>query len=81
MPSREIPSGKLTYREQRELQQLPARIQALEAEQAQLNAAVAGPDFYKEPADAIKRTLTRLETLHGELLSAYARWDDLDSRT
>ncbi len=71
---------KLTYREQQELEQLPAKIEALEGEQQALGARVAGPDFYKEPGDAIKQTLARLEALHAELLHAYARWDDLDSR-
>jgi len=71
---------KLTYREREELQTLPARIEALEAEQRAIEASVAGPDFYKEGADAIKSTLARQEALHEELLQALARWDELESR-
>jgi ABC transport system ATP-binding/permease protein len=72
---------RLSYMEQREFDQMPARIEALEAEQQSLNDMVAGPGFYRETPDAIKRTLARLEQLQLELLEAYARWDDLDSRT
>ena len=72
---------KLSYREQRELEELPGRIGAMEREQEQLTAAVAGPGFYKETAEAIHRTLARVAALEQELLDAYARWDELDSRS
>jgi ABC transport system ATP-binding/permease protein len=75
------PDRKPTFREQQELRQLPERIERLEAEQQQLSAAVATPDFYKERGEAIRQTLARLEELEQELLSAYARWDELDSRS
>jgi len=74
------PKKKPTFRELRELEELPARIEALEAEQAALNVVVGGPEFYKEPAETIKTTLARLEDVRQALLDAYARWDDLDSR-
>jgi ATP-binding cassette subfamily F protein uup len=72
---------KLSYKEQRELDALPGRIEALESEQRALNARVAGPDFYKESRDAIAAALARVDALHRELADAYARWHDLDSRT
>jgi ATP-binding cassette subfamily F protein uup len=71
---------RLSYMEQRELDGLPASIDALETEQQQLHTAVAAPEFYKEPAEAIRRSLSRLEELQSALLAAYARWDELDSR-
>jgi ATP-binding cassette subfamily F protein uup len=80
-PRAEQPRTKLSYREQQELAQLPARIELLENEQAQLNAVIVSPDFYKEGADAIARTLARVDELHESLLAAIARWDELDSRT
>jgi ABC transport system ATP-binding/permease protein len=77
----ESPARKrLSYNEQRELERLPSRIEALEAEQRQLNVAVAAPDFYKQPPETIRAALARLDALHGELIEAYARWDELDSR-
>jgi ATP-binding cassette subfamily F protein uup len=71
---------KLSYKERRELDALPARIEALEAEQRALNERVADIDFYKEPADAIRTALARVDTLQAELTAAYARWHDLESR-
>jgi len=72
---------KASYREQQELLALPGRIEKLEVEQQQLHAAVAAPDFYREPAETIARTLARLGTIDQELLDALARWDELDSLT
>jgi len=72
--------GKLSSKERREFEALPERIAALEAEETQLQAAMAGADFYKEAAATIKTTLARVETLRAELQAAYARWDELDSR-
>ena len=71
---------KLSYREQREFEELPARIEALEAEQRQLTAAVQHPQFYTRPADEIRGTLARLEVIAPELTAVYARWDELDAR-
>jgi ATP-binding cassette subfamily F protein uup len=71
---------KLSYKERREFDELPARIAALEAEQSALNAEVADPHFYKEPPATIDRALARITELQHELTKAYARWDELDSR-
>ena len=71
---------KLSFKEQRELEALPAAIEALEREQADLHAQVHGPDFYKSGADAIKAALARVEAVALELAAAYERWNDLDSR-
>ena len=70
----------MSYNEQREFTGLPARIAALEEEQATLHARVQAPEFYKEAPDAIAATLARVEQVDDELLAAYARWDELDSR-
>jgi ATP-binding cassette subfamily F protein uup len=72
---------KLSYNEEREFEQLPARIEALEAEQRKLSAAVSHPEFYREPAETIRAKLSRLEALPEELLQSYSRWHDLDSRS
>ena len=39
------------------------------------------PEFYKETPDVIAATLARVEQVDADLLAAYARWDELDSRT
>ena len=74
-------SRKPSYKEQLELEQLPARIEALETEQKQLQALVTSEEFYKRPASEIHEALARLEELEVLLLAAYTRWDALDSRT
>ena len=80
--SRPRPAQKmrLSYMEQREFEGLPARIAALEAEAAQLDAAVAAPGFYKEPREVITSALDRQQTLREALEAAYRRWDELDAR-
>jgi ABC transport system ATP-binding/permease protein len=73
-------SRKPSYKEQLELDQLPSRIEALEAEQRQLQSDVTSGNFYKRPAVEIHEVLARLEELETLLLAAYTRWDALDSR-
>jgi ATP-binding cassette subfamily F protein uup len=82
-PLRTKPAGgerpaKLSYREQRELEALPARIEALEAEQAALQQTTSDPAFYRQDGAAISAALARLEALGGELESCYARWAELE---
>jgi ATP-binding cassette subfamily F protein uup len=71
---------KLSYKEQRELDALPRRIEALENEQRDLQARVAGSSFYKSSRAEIDAALRRVQTLEQELIDAYARWHALESR-
>ena len=71
---------KLSYKEERELESLPARIESLEEEQRTLTTHVGGPEFYKAGAEAIREALARLEHLQREIARAYERWDELESR-
>jgi ATP-binding cassette subfamily F protein uup len=73
-------SRKLSFNERRELESLPSRIEALEAEQTRLQAEVASPDFYKESRDHIERVLARIDALGPELEAAIARWVKLEER-
>jgi ATP-binding cassette subfamily F protein uup len=72
---------RLSFKEQRELGELPVRIEALEAEQRALDARIAGPEFYKENREAIKEALARHAAVQQDLHEIYARWDALDSRS
>jgi len=72
---------KLSYKEQRELDALPARIEALEAEQQRLQAAAGDPGFYRQPGADIAATMERLRAVAAELADGYARWDELESQT
>jgi ATP-binding cassette subfamily F protein uup len=70
---------KLTYKEQRELEALPGRIEALEMEQAGLHKRMGDGDFYRQASDRITATMERLETIRQELEQCYQRWQELDS--
>jgi ATP-binding cassette subfamily F protein uup len=72
---------KLSYKERRELDQLPGRIEALEAEQRALGATITGQDFYKQPAAEITAALDRTQKIEQELGTLYSRWDELESRS
>ena len=78
-PSGSKAKTKRSFKEEREYAELPARIAALEEEQQKLHAAVAHPSFYKETAGLIKQALARVEEIDREVLTALARWDELDS--
>jgi len=73
-------SKKLSYNEQRELGGLPKEIEALEAEERELNARIAGPEFYKEGREAIQATMARLTAVTTQIGDAYSRWHELESR-
>ena len=70
---------KLSYRETRELEQLPARIEQLEAEIAARGAAMNDPAYFQQDSAAIVAANEALARLQAELDTAYARWAELDA--
>jgi ATP-binding cassette subfamily F protein uup len=70
---------KLSGKEQKELETLPARIEALEQEQALLTAQLADPAFYKKQAAKFTEVKARLETVEKEHATAFARWEELEA--
>jgi ATP-binding cassette subfamily F protein uup len=70
---------KLTFREGKELEALPGRIEGLEQEQKGLYEQMATPMFYRSPGDKISRARARVEELRQELEGAYERWEELES--
>ncbi|MFQ5470813.1 MAG: ATP-binding cassette domain-containing protein [Gammaproteobacteria bacterium] len=76
--SRENTSKKLSYKDQRELNELPATIEALESEQQQLHDVMASPSFYQRDSQLITADKSRLENLEQELEKAYRRWEQLE---
>ena len=71
---------KRSFREEREFAELPARVDALEAERGRLREEMAKPDFYKAPADRIRDVMARLEAIEPELEQTLARWLELENR-
>ncbi|MCK9381819.1 MAG: ATP-binding cassette domain-containing protein [Sulfuritalea sp.] len=76
------PAGrkKLSFKEQRELEQLPDRIAALEAEQAVLQNRMTDPVFYQGPPDAVRELQTRLAAIDAEIDAAMIRWETLEAK-
>lgn len=72
-------SNKLSYKEQRELEALPQKIDTLESEQKALSQQMTDPGFYKQDAKIITETLARFTQLEKEIAHAYQRWHDLDN--
>ena len=70
---------KLSYKERRELEALPAKIEALETEQAELHERMGHSAFYRQPGDQITSTIDRLEAVKRELEESYERWQTLES--
>ena len=70
---------KLSYKDARELEQLPALIEKLEADIAARGDAMADPSFFQQDNSAIVKANEALADLQRQLEQAYARWAELDS--
>jgi ATP-binding cassette subfamily F protein uup len=70
---------KFTNKEQRELDALPAQIDALEAEQSELGAKLADPVFYQRERSAAAQVKARLDELDRQHAAALARWEELEA--
>ncbi len=76
---RQRPATKLSYMDQRELDGLPAEIEALEATLAALQETVTGPGFYTRDPVAVRDTLDRLAATAAELEKRIERWGELET--
>ena len=75
----EVPAKrKLSYKEARELEQLPARIETLENQLAALTAAMNDPTFYRRDGAAITAHNAEVAAAQAALDAAYARWQALE---
>ena len=70
---------KLSYKEQRELEQLPGLIDELESRQSELNTQIGSAEFYKQSQEKVAATLAELKTTEEALAQAYQRWDELEA--
>jgi ATP-binding cassette subfamily F protein uup len=67
-----------TWKEGQELARLPARIEELEARQAELHGLLADPAFYQESGEQVAAAKAELDTVAAELVSSYERWEELE---
>ena len=72
---------KLSYKEQRELDELPALIEALEAEQHELGDLLAKPELYATEPQRAAEAQARYAQIDDELTAALERWEELGART
>ncbi len=70
---------KLSYKDQRELDSLPAEIGQIEADIAGLQAAIAAPDFYAQDAELVQRELHKLSESEKLLEKRIERWGELET--
>lgn len=77
-PSQDSKPRKLTFREIRELDELPAKIERLETEQTDLHETMAEPSFYQQNRNLIARATARIKELETLLESCYERWAELE---
>jgi ATP-binding cassette subfamily F protein uup len=70
---------KLSYKQQRELDQLPHQIEQLELEIDERHQAMADPAYYQQAGDKIAAEASKLAELEASLAKAYARWEELES--
>lgn len=77
-PPAEKRGNKLSYKYQRELEALPAQIEAAEAEVARLTAAVQEADFYQQPQEAQQAGFAALEAAQQQLDALVERWMQLE---
>jgi ATP-binding cassette subfamily F protein uup len=72
---------KLSYKDQRALEQLPVEIEALEKEQSELSEKLADGSWFVTDADAATQASQRLAEIDDLLLEKMERWDQLEEMT
>jgi ATP-binding cassette subfamily F protein uup len=70
---------KLSYKDQRELDELPGEIESIESDIAALQAAIAAPDFYTQDAELVQRKLQELSETEQRLDERMERWSELET--
>lgn len=70
---------KLSSQEQKELKDLPARIEKLEMEQQNVYQQMSDPQFYQKPKEETDRLTSRSQQIAEELKKVYQRWEELES--
>jgi ATP-binding cassette subfamily F protein uup len=72
---------KLSYKDQRELEAMPALIESLEQRQQELEQTMAEPDFYQREHSQVQDVIARLAAVQEEMEAAFERWAELDAES
>jgi len=72
--------GKLSFKDQRELEEIPQQIAVLESEQEELSAALSAANLYRDNPAHAKQLQERTSAIEDELLQLMKRWEQLESR-
>jgi len=74
------PRERLSYKERRELEALPAQIEHLEQEQGALQQAMSSPDYHRRGTSRMQEERARLAQIESDLSRCFARWAELEAR-
>jgi ATP-binding cassette subfamily F protein uup len=74
------PKAKLSFKEQRELEEIPRRIEALEHEQEEIAAALGAGTLYRDNPQHARQLQARADQIEQELMAVMARWEELERR-
>ena len=77
--SKTVAKKKLSFKDKKELEELPELIDKLETNQVQLTEKIGSAEFYKQEQDKIQMTLNELKEIEETLEQAYQRWDELEA--
>lgn len=76
-----LKARKLSYKEQKELDELPVLIACLEAEQKAISEKLADTELYKQKAGDVKRLHERYAEIDEQLLAALEKWEAIEKRS
>lgn len=78
MASKPKSTTTFTSQMRKELQELPKKLELLEAQQHQLHSQLADPGFYQQDPDIVKKIVERSGKVDAELASLFKRWEELE---
>ena len=73
-------TSKLSFKEQKALDEIPLKIEQLEAEQTAINTQLANSELYKTQAALVKTLQARLNSIDLELENLLAQWEALEAK-
>jgi ATP-binding cassette subfamily F protein uup len=79
-PRRTASTQKLSFKETRELEAMPAKIASLEREQTEITAALADASLYRDQPARVQALQQRYASIEEELMTCLARWEELEKR-